>query len=87
MEAPRQAAGQPARATRIWAETGQGLGALSRCFASVCDASHIPPPANHAIRPHKWHLCGWIERIPGGIRHNDDRGPEGAAGRGWEGAA
>ena len=24
-----------------------------------------------SIYPRKWHLCGWIERIPGGARQND----------------
>ena len=24
-----------------------------------------------SIHLHKWHLCGWRERIPGGTRQND----------------
>ena len=28
-------------------------------------------PGMHSIHPHKCHLCGWIERIPGGTRQND----------------
>ena len=29
-------------------------------------SAHRVPPGMRSIHPHKWHLCGWIERIPGG---------------------
>ena len=29
------------------------------------------PPGMRSIHPHKWHLCGWIERIPGATWQND----------------
>ena len=29
------------------------------------------PPGTRSIHRHKWHLCGWIERVPGGTREND----------------
>ena len=30
--------------------------------------SRVPLPGMRSIHPHKCHLCGWIERIPGGTR-------------------
>ena len=34
---------------------------------SVCRV----PLGMRSVHPHKWHLCGWIERIPVGTRQND----------------
>ena len=35
-------------------------------FETLFNANHV-----RSIHPHKCHLCGWIERIPGGAREND----------------
>ena len=36
----------------------------------------FPRPGMRSIHPHEWHLCGWIERTPGGnpgVRRSGDR--------------
>ena len=41
------------------------------------------PRGMRSIHPHKWHLCGWIERIPGGRSGSVERRRRGlASGRG-----
>ena len=38
----------------------------SQCMVMRTCASRRATPRTCAYRPCKWHLCGWIKRIPGG---------------------
>ena len=44
---------------------------LSRKTSAISGGYRPTPHCIHANLASVWHLCGWIERIPGGARQND----------------
>ena len=42
------------------------------------------PPGMRSVPLYRWHLCGWIERIPGGTQQNDGLGNRNYGGYGRE---
>ena len=41
------------------------------CLRTTVPRPFVLTTLMRPIHPHKCHLCGWIERIPGGTRQND----------------
>ena len=59
----------PAPASKVRQRSCRGRSPQNLDFLTVIFDDFSP--GMRSIHPHKCHLCGWIERIPGGTRQND----------------